>query len=69
MNVEPCSEYVDIGPFRFECRGHLPGEHRSARLYFNGRLRHDSPQSPREDGDVEVTWWTAALHPQEQSDE
>lgn len=58
--MEACAEFVDIGPFRFECAGHLPGVRQWARRYQNGRLRHDSALTPRDDGDVEVAWWTDA---------
>ena len=53
----PCSEYIDIGPFRFECSGHLPGYERRARDYHGGKVTHYAT-SPQAVGDVDVTFWT-----------
>jgi hypothetical protein len=50
---EPCAEYFDIGPFRFECDGHLPGTIKS----HDGKLAHHAT-SPGAVGDVDVTFWT-----------
>ena len=54
---EDCAEYFDIGPFRFECDGHLPGAADRARLYHDGKLSHHAT-SPGDVGDVDVTFWT-----------
>ncbi len=53
----PCSEVFDIGPFRFECDGHIPGAERRAALYHGGKLTHHAT-SPQDVGDVDVTFWT-----------
>lgn len=54
----PCDEYIDIGPFRFECDGHLPGDAaQRARDYHGGKLTHHAT-SPQAVGDVDVTFWT-----------
>ena len=52
-----CDEYFDIGPFRFECDGHLPGAKYRAVKYHGGKLTHHST-SPGDVGDVDVTFWT-----------
>jgi hypothetical protein len=54
---EACSEYIDIGPFRFECDGHLPGFERRALDYHDGKVTHHAT-SPQQVGDVDVTFWT-----------
>lgn len=54
---EPCDEYIDIGPFRFECDGHLPGAVKRAREYHGSKLTHHAT-SPQMVGDVDVTFWT-----------
>jgi hypothetical protein len=54
---EACDEYFDIGPFRFECDGHLPGAAERARKYHGGKLTHHAT-SPEDVGDVNVTFWT-----------
>lgn len=55
--LEPCPETFDIGPFRFECDGHLPGVRERAIRYHDGKVTHIST-SPQEVGDVDVTFWT-----------
>lgn len=53
----PCDAHIDIGPFRFECDGHDPGARERAVRHHGGQLTHQS-SSPRQVGDVEVTFWT-----------
>lgn len=55
--LEPCAEVFDIGPFRFECAGHLPRARERAVLYHDGKLTHQST-SRQDVGDVDVTFWT-----------
>lgn len=57
--LTPCSEYIDIGPFRFECDGHLDGHLRRARQWHGGKVVHRAT-SPQDVGDVDVTFWTWA---------
>lgn len=54
---EDCAEYIDLGPFRFECDGHLPGVVERAVTYHDGKIAHHAT-SPQEVGDVDVTFWT-----------
>ena len=54
---EACQEFVDIGPFRFECDGHLPGARRRAIEYHGGKLEHHAT-SPQDVGDVDVTFYS-----------
>jgi len=54
-----CVETFDIGPFRFECRGHDGDYEYRAIRYHGGKVEHHSASS-REVGDVELTWWTMA---------
>ena len=56
---EPCAEFIDIGPFRFECDGHLPGVVKRARKCHGGKISHHAT-SPGDVGDVDVTFWTLA---------
>lgn len=53
----PCAEYIDVGPFRFECDGHHEGYERNARKYHGGKVTHHAT-SPQQVGDVDVTFWT-----------
>lgn len=55
--IVECSEYVDIGPFRFECGGHHRGHLERAVAYLGGKVTHYC-SSPQEVGDVDVTFWT-----------
>ena len=57
----PCSEYFDIGAFRFECDGHLPGVEQRAVEYHGGKVTHRA-SSPGHVGDVDVEWWTLVGH-------
>jgi hypothetical protein len=54
---EPCDAFIDIGPFRFECNGHLPGVTDRVRRYHDGKITHNA-LSPGDVGDVDVTFWT-----------
>lgn len=56
---EPCTEYIDVGPFRFECGGHLAGARERAIRYHGGKIAHHA-LSPQDVGDVDVTFWTWA---------
>lgn len=55
--LEPCPEFFDIGPFRFECDGHIAGAHYIAKRYHGGKLAHHVT-SRGDVGDVDVTFWT-----------
>lgn len=54
---ERCDEFIDVGPFRFECDGHVPGARRRAIELHGDKLTHHVT-SPQCVGDVDVTFWT-----------
>ena len=62
MSLEPCPEYFDLGPFRFECDGHTAHARENALRYHGGKLTHHAT-SPQEVGDVDVTFWTMVWDP------
>lgn len=56
-NTVACDETFELGPFAFECDGHLDGANRRALEYHGGKLAHHA-SSPEDVGDVNVTFWT-----------
>lgn len=59
-----CPEFMDVGPFRFECSGHVMELEDMAyiarrRQFRRGLITHTS-WSPGQAGDCELIWYTEA---------
>lgn len=60
MALCACPRFIELGQFRFECQGHVRPylRHEAYAARWNGGKVEHRSASPRDFGDVEVTWWT-----------
>lgn len=54
---DECGEFIDIGPFRFECNTQHVGSREALFAYHGGKQTHHA-LSPRDVGDVDVSFWS-----------